>query len=133
MLRVFQRHPGLMLGAMAAIGAVKVGGILWETTLSAWPLLHVLVPPLIGGGLALGVGIGHDRLVSAPAARRLGVAGLVVSCTVAGWSLVGPALPALAWMGLVPVGPVLLGIALGRGPLSAIVSNVPSQKQMRSG
>lgn len=133
MLRVFQRHPGLTLGSMAAVGAVKVGGILWQTTLSAWPLLHVLMLPLIGGGLALGVGIGHDHLVSAPTARRLGIAGLVVGSTVAGWPLVGPALPALAWMGLVPVGPVLLGIALGRGPLSAVVSKVPSPKQLHSG
>jgi hypothetical protein len=134
MLSVFQRYPGLTLGSMAAVGAVKIGAILWETTFSAWPLLHVLMLPLIGGGLALGVGIGHDRFVSAPAARRLGIAGLVVGTVVAGWPFVGPALPAMAWMGLVPIGPALIGISLGQGPLRALVSRRPSsQQQMHSG
>ncbi|PSQ79544.1 MAG: hypothetical protein BRD41_07065 [Bacteroidetes bacterium QS_1_63_11] len=134
MLRVFQRYPGCTLGTMAAVGAVKVGGILWQTTLSAWPLLHVLMLPLIGGGLALGVGLGYDHLVAAPTARRLGIAGLVVSVAVAGWPFVGPVPPTIAWMGLVPVGPALLGIALGRRLLPTIVSERPSsQQRMHSG
>ena len=136
MLQSFHRYPGLTLGVMGAIGAVKIGAILWETTFTTWPLLHVLLLPLMGGGLVFGIGVGHDRLVSVPTARRLGIAGLLVSLIVAGESLFGSGLAASVWMALVPLGPALIGIALGRSPLLASLVSVrernPSQQHVSS-
>lgn len=67
---------------MAAAGMIKVGALFWQEKLSAWPLSYVLVLPLALGGLALGVGIGHDRLVSLSLARWLAPFGLVLLLTV---------------------------------------------------
>jgi len=75
-------YPGLIFGTMAAAGMIKVGALFWQEKLSAWPLSYVLVLPLALAGLALGVGIGHDRLVSLSLARRLAPFGLVRLLTV---------------------------------------------------
>ena len=74
-------YPGLIFGTMAA-GVIKVGALFWQEKLSTWPLSYVLVLPLALAGLALGVGIGHDRLVSLSLARRLAPFGLVRLLTV---------------------------------------------------
>jgi hypothetical protein len=70
-----RKYPGLLLGFMAAAGLIKVGALLWQEKFSAWPLLSVLVVPLALAGLALGLGVGHDRLVSSSVARRLAPVG----------------------------------------------------------
>lgn len=75
-------YPGLIFGTMAAASMIKVGALFWQEKLSAWPLSYVLVLPLALAGLALGVGIGHDRLVSLSLARRLAPFGLVLLLTV---------------------------------------------------
>ena len=67
---------------MAAASMIKVGALFWQEKLSAWPLSYVLVLPLALAGLALGVGIGHDRLVSLSLARRLAPFGFVRLLTV---------------------------------------------------
>jgi hypothetical protein len=98
---------------MTAAGVIKVGALLWQEKFSAWPLLTVLVAPLALAGLAVGIGIGHDRLVSRATARGLapvggllllavplaalvlgGKGGLLVAATGGpiGFALVGPRL-----------------------------------------
>ncbi|MFB6098301.1 MAG: hypothetical protein ABEK84_04165 [Salinibacter sp.] len=125
MLSSFQRYPGTTLGTMAAVGGVKVGAILWETTFSAWPLLHVLILPLLGGGLALGIGLGHDHLSSPRGVRRLGATGLLVLFAAAGWALVGSPLPLAAWAPLLFPGAVLTGIPIGYAPPSMFSALLP--------
>ncbi|MFB6272172.1 MAG: hypothetical protein ABEL51_04670 [Salinibacter sp.] len=136
MLTSFRRYPGTTLGVMAVAGAVKVGAILWETTFSAWPLLQVLILPALGGGLALGIGMGHDHLLSASGARRLGATGLLVLSAAAGWGLVGPPLPLAAWPTLLLTGAVLVGLPIGYAPPSIFKSLLnwgSSQQRVRSG
>jgi hypothetical protein len=137
MLSAFQRHPGLTLGSMAAVGAAKVGAILWETTFSTWPLLHVLLLPLMGGAFAFGVGAGHDRLPSAHLGRRLGATGLLVLAGAGGWSLLGPPTPISAWAVVLPLATALVGIHVGRNAfpsaLRPSMGQEPSQSHVGSG
>lgn len=109
-----RKYPGLLLGTMAAAGLIKVGALLWQEKFSAWPLLSVLAAPLALAGLAVGIGIGHDRLVSRAKARGLAPVGglLLLSVPLAALVLGGNAdLLVAATMG--PIGLALVGVQLG--------------------
>lgn len=96
------------------MGMLKVGGILWQTTLSAWPLLYVLALPVALGGFAVGIGTGHDRMVPASTAKRLVALGglLLLSAPIAGLILgTGAILP--TWMVAAPFGFALMGLPVG--------------------
>jgi len=120
---------------MAAVGAVKVGAILWETTFTAWSLLHVLILPLIGGGLLLGIGAGHDGLVSRTGAQRLAVAGLLILSVTAGWASFGPPPPPTAWVVALPLGAALIGVFVGGIPvvIQFLSGREPPPERVRSG
>jgi hypothetical protein len=99
---------------MAATGLIKVGALFWQEKFSAWPLLSVLAAPLALAGLAVGIGIGHDRLVSRAKARRLASVGglLLLSVPLAPLVLGGNAgLLVAATVG--PTGLALVGLRLG--------------------
>ena len=125
MLRAFQRYPGLMLGSMAAIGSVKMGAILWETTFPDWALLHVLVLPFLGGGLLLGIGIGHDGVVSDRAGRRLWPIGFLLLSAALGWGTQGGDLSD-AWVFLLPVATLFIGIRMGQYTIPALLDTSSS-------
>ncbi len=118
-------YPGLILGTMASAGMIKVGALIWQEKLSAWPLLHVLVVPLFLAGVAIGVGAGHDRLVTLPVSRRLASLGV---CLLAAVPL---AIGLLDMSGAVavgvavgPIGGALVGLQVGhpRTTLGAVLA-----------
>jgi len=110
-----RKYPGLLLGLMAAAGLIKVGALLWQEQFSAWPLLTVLAAPLALAGLALGLGIGYDGLVSQSVAPWLAAVGgvllLAVPCALAMLGL-GGGMPVAAATG--SIGLALTGPWLGR-------------------
>jgi hypothetical protein len=114
-----------MLGSMAALGAAKMGAILWETTFPNWALLHVLVLPFLGGGLLLGIGLGHDHVVSDRVGRRVWPVGLLILSAAIGWGTQGGDL-SNAWVYLLPVATVLIGIRLGQYTLPAMLGTTDS-------
>ena len=110
--KYLQRYPGVIFGFMATAGLLKVGALLWQEKFSAMPLLSVLVVPLILAGAALGLGMGHDRLVPLHTARRLGIAGgLFFGAVFSAALLIGPVAFLLAIGG--PPAALLVGIRLG--------------------
>ena len=112
MSKYLQRYPGVIFGLMATAGLLKVGALLWQEKFSATPLLSVLVVPLCLAGAALGLGVGHDRLVSLHTAQRVGIAGgLLLGAVVSAAVLVGPDAFLLATGG--PPAAPLPGIRLG--------------------
>ena len=99
---------------MAAAGMIKISALLWQEKLSAWPLLTVLAAPLALAGLALGIGAGHDRIVSLSVAHRLAPIGglLLLVVPLAGGVLgVGEGILAGAIVG--PLAFALIGPRLG--------------------
>ncbi len=99
---------------MAAAGMIKVGALLWQEKLSAWPLLHVLVVPLALTGLVLGIGAGHDRLVSLSVARRLApVGGLLLLTVPLAGAVLGLETGMLVAATVGPIGTALVGPRLG--------------------
>ena len=110
-----RKYPGLLLGLMAAAGLTKVGALLWQEQFSAWPLLSVLAVPLALAGLALGLGIGYDRLVSRSVAQWLAPVGVVlllaVACVMA---VVGVEESLFVAATVGPIGFALIGPRLGR-------------------
>lgn len=110
--KYLQRYPGVIFGLMATAGLLKVGALLWQEQFSAMPLLSVLAVPLLLAGAALGVGGGHDRLVSLHTAQRVGLAGgLLLGAVCSAALLAGPDAFLLATGG--PPAALLLGIRLG--------------------
>lgn len=109
-----RKYPGLFLGMMAATGLIKVGALLWQEKFSTWPLLSVLATPLALAGLAVGIGIGYDRLVSQATARGLAPVGglLLLSATLAALALGGKGGLLVAALGG-PIGLALVGPRLG--------------------
>jgi len=123
-----QRYSGSVFGAGAAIGMMKVGAILWQTTLSGWSLLHVLALPAALAGLSVGIGAGHDRVVSASVAKRLvPLGGLFLLSVPAAGLFLGADAIAPTWMATVPLGFALMGLPVGHPETSIYV--VPSGEQ----
>lgn len=112
--KYLREYPGLLLGTMAAAGTIKIGALLWQEKLSTWPMLHVLVVPLAFAGLVLGLGIGHDRLVTLPVARRLASLG---ACLLAAVPLavlfLGPSEAVAIGTVVGPAGSALVGLRMG--------------------
>ena len=108
-----RKYPGLLLGLMAAAGLVKVGALFWQEKLSTWPLLSVLAGPLVLAGLALGIGIGYDRIVSGPVARRLAPVGVLLLLVLVAGFVLGPGTGLLVATTIAPVGCFLIGLWVG--------------------
>lgn len=115
------QYQGLLLGLMAAAGAVKGGAILWQTTFDGWPLLHVLAIPVGVAGLAVGFGAGHSRVVSARTARRLPLlGGLFLILPLAAGTHVGLSTGIQLWTVLAPLGFAFLALPLGHSGVTSI-------------
>jgi len=115
------QYQGLLLGLMAAAGAVKGGAILWQTTFDGWPLLHVLALPVGVAGLAIGLGAGHSRVVSARIARRLPLpGGLFLILPLAAGTHVGLTTGVQVWTVLAPVGFAFLALPLSHPDVTSI-------------
>jgi len=119
-----RKYPGLLLGLMAAAGLIKVGALLWQEQFSAWPLLSVLAGPLALAGLAVGLGIGYDRLVSPSVVQWLAPIGCVLLLAVAcSMAVVGVENSLFVAATAGPIGLALIGSRLGRpaAPLGTLL------------
>jgi len=99
---------------MAAVGLIKVGALLWQEKFSTWPLLSVLATPLALVGLAVGIGVGYDRLVSRATVQGLAPVGGLLLLSVPLATLVFSGNGGLLVAAMVgPIGLALVGARLG--------------------